>query len=103
VGQTYNYTVSASTATQGYEQLEAFLDLSNIVFRSSRSPTYPLQGDQRWFYADACGWDNNPSVRIIRLHSPPNYSEQSGRLSPHTVKVLSSGTTTAGTLVWFFR
>src|SRR5687767_15035951 len=34
VGQTYTYTVSASTATGGYEQLQAFLELPNVIFRS---------------------------------------------------------------------
>jgi uracil-DNA glycosylase len=33
VGQTYNYTVNASTATGGYEQLEGFLSLQTSVFR----------------------------------------------------------------------
>src|SRR5687767_12154523 len=41
VGQTYNYTVNASTATGGYSQLEAFLELPNIIFQiQSISTTY---------------------------------------------------------------
>src|SRR5437660_11423097 len=41
VGQTYQYTVNASTATQGYEQLEAFLNLSNVIFQVTNiSTTY---------------------------------------------------------------
>ncbi len=63
VGQTYQYTVNASTATGGYAQLEAFLDLSNIIFQvQSIATTYtaPPTGTNDKFYADACGWDNNP-------------------------------------------
>jgi hypothetical protein len=41
VGQTYTYTVNASTATGGYEQLEMFLNLSSVVFEvQSVSTTY---------------------------------------------------------------
>ena len=45
VGQTYNYTVNGNTATNGYEQLEAFLNLSNVIFRVlSVNTTYSRAG-----------------------------------------------------------
>src|SRR5215813_6535959 len=102
VGQTYNYTVNASTATQGYEQLEAFLNLSNVIFQVlSISTTYssPAGATNDKFYADACGWDNNPLSGTYRsCIGPANYSggKAGGTVSTtYTVKILSTGTTTA--------
>ncbi len=109
VGQTYNYTVNASTATQGYEQLEAFLNLPNIIFQVlSISTTYtaPPGATNDKFYADACGWDNNPLSGTYRsCIGPANYSggKAGGTISTtYTVKVLSTGVTTASTLIMDF-
>jgi uncharacterized repeat protein (TIGR01451 family) len=109
VGQTYNYTVNASTATQGYEQLEAFLNLSNVIFQVvtiSTTYTSPAGGTNNKFYADACGWDNNPLSGSYRsCIGPVNYSggKAGGTISTtYTVKVLSAGTTTASTLIMDF-
>ncbi|HXI23263.1 MAG TPA: hypothetical protein VNG71_05255, partial [Pyrinomonadaceae bacterium] len=105
VGQTYQYTVNASTATQGYEQLEAFLNLSNVIFQvTSIATTYtaPAGATNDKFYADACGWDNNPlSANYRSCIGPVNYSggKAGGTISTtYTVKILSTGTTTASTL-----
>lgn len=109
VGQTYNYTVDASTATQGYAQLEAFLNLSNVVFQVlaiSTTYTSPAGGTNDKFYADACGWDNNPLSGTYRsCIGPENYSggKAGGTISTtYTVKVLSTGITTASTLIMDF-
>ena len=109
VGQTYNYTVNASTATQGYEQLEAFLNLSNIIFQvQSIATTYtaPAGATNDKFYADACGWDNDPSSGTYRsCVGPANYSggKAGGTIvTTYTVKVLSTGSTTATTLITDF-
>jgi len=109
VGQTYNYTVNASTATQGYAQLEAFLNLSNVIFQVlSISTTYtsPAGGTNDKFYADACGWDNNPLSGTYRsCIGPDNYSggKAGGTISTtYTVKILSAGVTTASTLILDF-
>jgi uncharacterized repeat protein (TIGR01451 family) len=109
VGQTYNYTVNASTATQGYEQLEAFLNLSNVIFQVlsiSSSYSSPAGGTNDKFYADACGWDNNPlSASYRSCIGPNNYSggKAGGTISTtYTVKVLSAGNTTASTLILDF-
>ena len=106
VGQTYQYTVNASTATQGYEQLEAFLNLSNVIFQVlSIATTYtaPAGATNDKFYADACGWDNNPlSANYRSCIGPTNYSggKAGGTVSTiYTVKILSAGTTTASTLI----
>src|SRR5256714_5918047 len=109
VGQTYTYTVNASTATGGYAQLEAFLDLSNIIFQvQSIATTYtaPAGGTNDKFYADACGWDNNPlSANYRSCIGPQNYAggKAGGTvITTYTVKVLSTGNTTAGTLIMDF-
>jgi uncharacterized repeat protein (TIGR01451 family) len=106
VGQTYNYTVNASTATGGYSQLEAFLELPNIIFQiQSISTTYtaPPGATNDKFYADACGWDNNPlSPSYLSCIGPPNYpgGKAGGTVvTTYTVKILTTGTTTASTLV----
>src|SRR6266513_3169028 len=109
VGQTYQYTVNASTATGGYAQLEAFLDLSNIIFQvQAIATTYtaPAGGTNDKFYADACGWDNNPLSGTYRsCIGPVNYpgGKAGGTVvTTYTVKVLSTGNTTASTLIMDF-
>lgn len=109
VGQTYTYTVNASTATQGYDQLEAFLNLPNIIFQVlSISTTYssPAGATNDKFYADACGWDNNPLSGTYRsCIGPAKYSggKAGGTVNTtYTVKILSTGTTTASTLIMDF-
>src|SRR3989475_501622 len=109
VGQTYNYTVNASTATGGYAQLEAFLNLSNVIFQvQSIATTYtaPPAGTNDKFYADACGWDNNPLSATYRsCIGPDQYpgGKAGGTVTTtYTVKILSTGVTTASTLIMDF-
>ncbi len=109
VGQTYTYTVNASTAPGGYSQLEAFLELPNVIFQvQSIATTYtaPSGGTNNKFYADACGWDNNPlSPNYRSCIGPPNYSggKAGGTVvTTYTVKILSTGTTTASTVILDF-
>lgn len=68
VGSTYWIRLTTSTATQGYNQLESFINFPNIIFQvlsvntgysSDSSPYVPNPNDK--LYADACLWDNNPS------------------------------------------
>src|SRR6266849_6385258 len=96
VGQTYNYTINASTATQGYEQLEAFLNLSNVIFQVlaiSTTYTSPAGGTNDKFYAVACGWDNNPLSPTYRscIGLDPNAKAGGTIVTTYTVKVLSTG------------
>src|SRR5574341_2571517 len=106
VGQTYTYTVNASTATQGYEQLEAFLNLSNVIFQVTNianTYTAPPGSTNDKFYADACGWENNPlSANYRSCVGPANYpgGKAGGTIvTTYTVKILSTGVTTASTLI----
>jgi len=106
VGQTYQYTINVSTATQGYEQLEAFLELTNVVFQVlSVATTYsaPAGGTNNKIYADACGWDNVPGSATYRsCVGPVQYSggKAGGTISTtYTVRIIAAGTTTASTLI----
>jgi len=72
VGGTYDFVLSAATATQGYNQLEAFVNFPNSCFQilevsqtytSNTKPILPIPNKQP--YADACGWQNDPTL--------PNY------------------------------
>src|SRR3989440_1143523 len=107
VGQTYNYTVNAKTATGGYEQLEAFLNLSNVIFQvQAIATTYtaPPGATNDKFYSDACGWDNNPLSPTYRSCIGPDPNAKAGGTisTTYTVKILSAGTTTASTLIYDF-
>src|SRR5258708_15598928 len=62
VGQASNHSVNASTATQGYEQLEAFLNLSNVIFQVlaiSTTYTSPAGRYNGQFYSYTLGGGNN--------------------------------------------
>jgi uncharacterized repeat protein (TIGR01451 family) len=69
VGQTYNITLVGFTATQGYEQLETFINFPNTVFRiNSVITTYSANdtiSPDPWaaskLYADGCTWENDPN------------------------------------------
>ncbi|HEX8146119.1 MAG TPA: hypothetical protein VF591_02865 [Pyrinomonadaceae bacterium] len=109
VGGVYQYTLVASTATQGYEQLEAFLDLPNVVFQVvsiQTSYSAPAGATNDKFYADACGWNSVPGTANYRnCVGPNNWSggKVGGNLtSVYTVKILAGGTTTPGALILDF-
>ncbi|HYP54018.1 MAG TPA: hypothetical protein VEQ42_10790, partial [Pyrinomonadaceae bacterium] len=109
VGFTYNYAVVADTATQGYEQLEAFLNFSNVVFQVLAVSTVyssPAGATNDKFYADACGWQNNPLLANYRsCVGPSNFSGgKAGGLvtTVYTVKRLSTGTTTITSMIYDF-
>src|SRR5262249_24434748 len=66
-GHTYCIEMDTFTATQGYDQLESFLTLSNTIFQilsvnttysvvNSSTVTTPLT----LLYANACNWVTNP-------------------------------------------
>ena len=65
--------------------------------------TAPSGGTNNKFYADACGWDNNPlSANYRSCIGPDQYpgGKAGGNVvTTYTVKVLSTGTTTAGTAI----
>ena len=72
VGQTYNITINGATATQGYNQLEEFINFPNTIFQVlSVATTYsadntdpvvsaPFQ-NTTMLYGNACVWENDPN------------------------------------------
>jgi LPXTG-site transpeptidase (sortase) family protein len=66
VGNTYTIQLVGSTATQGYEQLESFINFPNTIFQvnsvtstySASAGTDPLATTRP--YADGCNWVNDP-------------------------------------------
>jgi uncharacterized repeat protein (TIGR01451 family) len=110
IGQTYNYTINADTATQGYPQIETFLNLSNVTYQVlAVSTTYsaPAGAMNDKFYADACGWQNDPTLPNYRSCVGPEQfigGKAGGTVSTtYTVKILGvTGTALAGSLILDF-
>ena len=109
VGQTYTYVMNGKTATGGYEQLESFLNFPNTMFQVlSVSTTYtaPSGATNNKIYADACGWDNDPTSASYRsCVGPVNYSggKAGGTLqTTYTVKILAGGNATINSMIYDF-
>ncbi len=111
VGNTYTIELDGSTATNGYEQIEAFINLPNVIFQTlSVSSTYtaPTGYTGNKLYEDACGWDPVPTSRTYRsCTGPANMpgGKAGGNIAlTYTVKVLSGGGTssTLNTLIYDF-
>jgi uncharacterized repeat protein (TIGR01451 family) len=109
VGGTYTYTLNAQTATNGYEQLETFLPFPSSRFQTqSISATYtaPSGATNDKFYADACGWENNPlSTNYRSCIGPNNYpgGKAGGTVNlTYTVKIIGTGNSTLAPLIYDF-
>lgn len=68
VGETYTITLVAKTATQGYEQIESFINFPNTIFQVlSVDTTYTAETSSSMaspydtLYGDACVWQNDPN------------------------------------------
>lgn len=73
VGNTYYIKMHAYTATQGYEQLESFVNFPNTVFQVlSVSTTYTadsssyVSSPNDKLYGDGCSWENDPNNPYYR-------------------------------------
>lgn len=103
VGNTYTIQLNAYTATQGYSQLEGFINFSNTLFHIlGVSTTYSVvsAGNSGGvttpydkLYSNACLWENDPNS--------PNYRSCIGSgnaggtvITTYTIKILSGGGTT---------
>ena len=111
VGNTYTIELDGATATNGYEQLESFINLPNVIFKtlgvtSSYSAPTGYAGNK--LYEDSCGWDADPaSVTYRSCIGPQNVSggKAGGTVTLiYTVKVLSGAGTsqTLNTLIYDF-
>ncbi|HEX2296383.1 MAG TPA: Ig-like domain-containing protein, partial [Actinomycetota bacterium] len=109
-GQTYRFTLTSKTATQGYEQLETFVNFPDSIFEiQDIKTTYaaPAGGRNDRVYADACGWDpvaTSPTYRSCV--GPTKFSGGKAGGNPikteYTVKVVGTGSGTLSGLVYDF-
>ncbi len=106
VGNTYTIKLSASTATNGYEQIESFINLPNVIFQTlSVSSTYsaPLGYTGDKLYDDACTWD--PVTTSATYRSCLATGKTGGSVTiTYTVKILSGAgvSRTLNTLIYDF-
>jgi LPXTG-site transpeptidase (sortase) family protein len=99
VGNTYYIKLVGATATNGYEQIESFINFPNTIFQilsvsttySADTSAYVSSPNDR-LYGDACKWENDPNS--------PNYRAclDVGKAGGNTtvtyqVKILSVGST----------
>jgi len=68
VGDTYWITLAASTATNGYEQIQSFINFPNIIFQIlAVTTTYTadtsdnVDNPSDMLYGDGCVWDSDPT------------------------------------------
>ena len=105
VGNTYVIELDGGTATQGYNQFEAFINLSNAVFQiQSVQTTYsadnspfvpgpaPTVNDK--LYADACKWESNPASPNYRSCVGGDFKAGgSDVVTLYTIRIISGGGT----------
>jgi LPXTG-motif cell wall-anchored protein len=82
VGDTVIYELHGATATNGYEQLEVYINFPNSIFRvRSVDAVYtgPAGGTNDSVYADACGWDPDPgSATYLTCIGPEAWGGKAG-------------------------
>ena len=93
VGQTYDITINGSTATQGYNQLEEFINFPNTIFQVlSVSTTYSANNspytELDWLYGNACLWENDPNSPNYRFCIGGDYKNGGNVDITYTVKIL---------------
>jgi uncharacterized repeat protein (TIGR01451 family) len=95
LGGTYDIKLVATTATQGYEQLESFINFPNTIFQiqsvsttySADTSTYVSNPNDK-LYADSCSWDANPLTLNYRACN--DVGKAGGNITvTYTVKILS--------------
>lgn len=110
VGETYNISLDASTATQGYEQIESFIHFPNTIFQvlavnttySADSSAYVSNPNDR-LYADSCLWENDPDNPNYRSCLDVGKNGGTVRVD-YTVKIISGAGTsdTLNSLIYDF-
>jgi uncharacterized repeat protein (TIGR01451 family) len=105
VGNTYTIELDGGTATQGYNQFEAFINFPNTIFQVlSVSTTYsadnspyvpgpaPIASDK--LYADACLWENDPTSPNYRSCVGGDFKAGGSTVvTTYTIKIISGGGT----------
>jgi len=111
VGNTYTIELDGATATQGYEQLEEFINFSNTIFQilsvsttySANTSIYVTSPNDK-LYADACLWDNDPNSPTYRSCAGVDGKAGGTVITTYTVKIISGGGTsqTLSSLIYDF-
>lgn len=111
VGNTYTIELGGHTAPGGYNQIEQFINFPNTIFQvlsvnttySSEDSPYVNGAGHPQPYADACGWENNPSLPTYMSCVGGDYKAGDTVINTYTVKILSGGSTqTLNTLIYDF-
>jgi uncharacterized repeat protein (TIGR01451 family) len=112
VGNTYVIQLLGGTATQGYNQFEAFINFPNTIFQvlgvttsysADNSPYVPNPNDK--LYADACLWENDPNSPNYRSCIGGDFKAGgSNVVTTYTIKIVGGGGTsqTLNTLLYDF-
>jgi LPXTG-motif cell wall-anchored protein len=101
VGQSYTYTVTGHTATNGYGQLVASPFFDPSIFEVlGVTETYSIGGPSSAFYSDACGWDPDPTSATYRSCVTPAANVGGTFTTTVTVTVVGTGTTTMRSVVY---
>jgi len=112
VGNTYVIQLLGGTATQGYNQFEAFINFPNTIFQvlnvnttysADNSPYVPNPNDK--LYADACLWENDPNSPNYRSCIGGDFKAGgSNVVTTYTIKIIGGGGTsqTLNTLLYDF-
>lgn len=100
VGNTYTIELGAHTATQGYSQLEGFINFPNTIFQTlgvsttytaNTSPYVTSPNDK--MYANACLWDDDPSSPNYRSCIGGDGKTGGTVITTYTVRIISGGGT----------
>jgi uncharacterized repeat protein (TIGR01451 family) len=116
VGSSYDIQLVGGTATQGYNQFEAFINFPNTIFQiQSVATTYsadnspyvpgpaPTVNDK--LYADACLWQNDPNSPAYRSCVGGDFKAGgSNVVTTYSIKIVSGGGTSQalGSLLYDF-
>lgn len=108
VGNTYNLQLVGRTSTNGFNELESFINLSNTIFHiNSVNSTYSVTSllpPHDYFYADSCGWDNNPLSPTYRSCIGSNGKTGGIVTTTYNITIIGGGgsTQTLNTLLYDF-
>ncbi|MEA2163516.1 MAG: hypothetical protein QOK37_1643 [Thermoanaerobaculia bacterium] len=101
VGNSYDIQLLGGTATQGYNQFEAFINFSNTIFQiqsvvttysADNSPYVPNPNDK--LYADACLWENDPNSPAYRSCVGGDFKAGGNNVvTTYSIKIVSGGGT----------
>ncbi len=111
IGNSYTIKLDASTATQGYNQLEDFINFPNTIFQITKVSSYYSANSSGYIsnssdklYADACLWDMDPTS-VTYLSCIGSNGKTGGTISTtYEVNIIGgAGTSTSlNTLIYDF-